>query len=457
MSARLGSNNKFRGTTFWQMPIMLLLFVASSWAASSETALYAFLGGSADGMVPEAGLVFDSHGNAYGTTFYGGGGTCLSGCGIVFELTPTDAGEWTETIIHHFNPNIGDSGRVVSRLTFDTQGNLYGVGSADGSYIFKLSPPKNGGEWKETIIHQFGSACLSESAAGGCNALGYLLFDSAGNLYGTTTAGGGPKGCGTVYKLAPQSNGSWKESVLHVFQQGVSHCAGKSTDGQYPADGLIMDNSGNLYGTTFYGGADDTGTVFKLAPTTSGPWKETILYTFLIIKDPDAGGNPYAGVVMDSAGNLYGTAMSGGNDQGASGLVFELSPTTEGEWKEAVIHNFPTPRYVDGEEPYTGVLLESAGNLYGATYVGGGEQEADCPDFDGCGTVYKLTPSGGGTWSQTILYAFQNSTDGGQLYDDVLSMDAEGNLYGAAFTGGDATCDNGLLLGGCGVAFKVTQ
>jgi uncharacterized repeat protein (TIGR03803 family) len=452
MSVRSGNNDTFQFAAL-QVAIMLLWFVASSWAASSETPLYAFLGGSADGMIPEAGLVFDSHGNAYGTTIDGGGGTCISGCGIVFELTPTVTGEWTETIIHHFNPNVGDSGMVVSRLTFDTQGNLYGVGSADGSYIFKLSPPQNGGEWTETIIHQFGSACLSESAAGGCNALGHLLFDSAGNIYGTTTAGGGPKGCGTVYKLAPQENGSWKETVLHVFQQGVSHCAGKSTDGQYPADGLIMDSAGNLYGTTYYGGADDGGIVFKLAPTPSGKWKETILHTFLALTD---GGNPYAGVVMDRAGNLYGTTLSGGNDQGASGIVFELSPTTKGEWRETVIHNFPTPRFVDGELPYTGVLLDSAGNLYGATYAGGGEQEAECADFDGCGTVYKLTPSGDGTWTETILYAFQNSTDGGQLYDDVLTMDAEGNLYGAAFTGGDATCDNGLLLGGCGVAFEVT-
>ena len=439
---------------FCRIGVMLFFLAELAWA-SGEQVLYAFQGGS-DGMIPEPGLVFDGQGNAYGTTYYGGDGSCLNGCGIVFELTPSQSGPWTETIIHHFNPNTGDAGKVVSRLTLDGQGNLYGVGSADGSYIFKLSPNPNGGEWNETILHAFGSACEGESAPGGCNALGYLLLDDAGNLYGTTSSGGGPKGCGTVFKLAPEKSGSWKETVLHVFEQGKSHCASGSTDGQYPAVGLIMDSSSNLYGTTYYGGANDTGTVFRLTPGPNGKWKETILYTFLIIENPAAGGNPYASVVMDQAGNLYGTALSGGDTQMQDGVVFELSPTPSGEWTETVIHNFPAPRYVDGEQPYTGVLIDSAGNLYGATYAGGGQQEPDCPDNDGCGVVYKLTPGQGGNWTQTILYAFQNSTDGGQLYDDVLAIDSAGNLYGTAFSGGAFPCDNGQL-DGCGVVFEVQQ
>jgi hypothetical protein len=159
---------------------------------------------------------------------------------------------------------------------------------------------------------------------------------------------------------------------------------------------------------------------------------------------------------MDNAGNLYGTALSGGNTQTQDGVVFELSPTPGGEWNETVIHSFPTPRYVDGEQPYTGVLLDSSGNLYGATYAGGGQQEPDCLDYDGCGVVYKLSPGEGDNWTETILYAFQNFTDGGQLYDDVLFMDAAGNLYGTAFTGGAFPCDNGQL-DGCGVVFEVQQ
>jgi uncharacterized repeat protein (TIGR03803 family) len=447
--------NKIRCFKFWFVGVVLLCSVANSWA-SSEKVLYAFQGGSGDGMFPEGALVFDGQGNAYGTTLYGGGGGCPGGCGIVFKLTPTQSGEWTETIIHLFDPNVGDNGQVDSRLTLDEDGNLYGVGSADGSYVFELSPNPNGGAWTETILHQFGSACLSESSAGGCNALGHLLLDSAGNLYGTTTAGGGPKGCGTVYELSPEKNGSWKESVLHVFKQGKSHCASGSTDGQYPDGGLIMDSAGNLYGTTFYGGDDDTGTVFRLTPTGHGKWKETILYTFLAIENPAAGANPYAGLVIDQAGNLYGTTLGGGTTQTQDGVVFELSPTEKGEWTETVIHNFPTPRYVDGEQPYTGVLMDSSGNLYGATYGGGGEAEQNCLDFDGCGTVFKLTAGQGGTWTESILYAFQNFTDGGVLLDDVLSMDTAGNLYGTTQTGGAFPCDKGLV-NGCGVAFEVQQ
>jgi uncharacterized repeat protein (TIGR03803 family) len=442
------SNGTFARTTWWQAPVFLLVLAVSAFAASNETAVYSFLGGSVDGMDPFPGLVFDSQGNAYGTTLVGGGGPCEYGCGIVFKLSPTQSGEWTETIIHHFDPSLNDAGGVVSRLTLDAQGNLYG---AADTYLFELTPSKNGGEWTETFIHRF-TDCNTD----GCDAAGHLLFDSAGNLYGTTTGGGGAQGCGTVFKLAPQKNGSWKESILHVFRQEIADCSGKSADGYYPESGVIRDSAGNLYGTTLMGGPDDQGTVFRLAPTSQGRWKETLLHTFTGLEQPIGGASPWAGLVMDQAGNLYGTTTGGGNTQLQAGVVYELSPTKQGEWKETVLHNFPTPRYVDGEYSYTSVLIDSAGNLYGATLDGGGQQEPLCVDYDGCGIVFKLTPTQSGEWTETVLYAFQNGPDGGQLLDDALVMDAAGNLYGTTAGGGADSCDNGLA-NGCGVVFKIQQ
>jgi uncharacterized repeat protein (TIGR03803 family) len=445
MTPNISQYSELLSTRLWRVGAMLLCLLTTGWAAGSEKVLYTFQGGS-DGFIPEAGLIFDSAGNAYGTTLVGGGGPCEYGCGTVFKLTPTQSGQWTETIIHHFDPSLGDAGNVISRLTFDQQGNLYGTAN---SYLFKLTPSQNGGEWTETIIHQFHS-CVTD----GCEALGSLLFDSASNLYGTTAGGGGTTGCGTVFKLSPQQDGTWKESILHVFHQGTSHCAGGSTDGQFPIAGLIMDGSGRLYGTTSKGGPDDQGIVFRLKQTLSGTWKEKILFTFSGLQNPTGGANPYAGVVRDKAGNLYGTTTGGGDTSLQAGAVFELSPTPTGPWKETVIHNFPTPRYVDGELPYTGVLIDSAGNLYGASDLGGGQQEPLCGDYDGCGTIFKLTPAQGGGWTETILYAFQNGSDGGQLLDDFLFMDASGHLYGTTAGGGAYPCNNGLNEG-CGVVFQI--
>jgi uncharacterized repeat protein (TIGR03803 family) len=430
-------------STKWTIAAITLVLLATTWAAGAEKVLYTFQGGS-DGFFPVAGLIFDTHGNAYGTTLIGGGGPCEFGCGTIFKLTPTKTGEWTETIIHHFNPSAGDPGGVVARLTFDQHGNLYG---AAGSYLFKLAPG-NGGQWTETIIHRFNS-CDTD----GCDAVGYLLFNR-GNLYGTTAGGGGATGCGTVFQLAPQTNGSWRETILHVFHQGVSHCSGHSADGQHPDDGLIMDSTGNLYGTTDAGGPDDQGIVFRLTPTNSGKWTETILHTFVGLEHPTGGANPYGGLVMDKAGNLYGTTVGGGSALLQAGVVFQLTPTQKGPWKETVIHNFPTPRYHDGELPYAGLVIDTAGNLYGSTLDGGGQNESQCNDYDGCGVVYKLSPTASGKWKETILYAFQGGPDGAALQDDRLAIDAAGNLYGTTVGGGANPCNNNMNAG-CGVVFEI--
>jgi uncharacterized repeat protein (TIGR03803 family) len=248
--------------------------------------------------------------------------------------------------------------------------------------------------------------------------------------------------------LAPNGDGSWTESIIHAFHRG----GGGTPDGQNPDAGLIIDKSGDLYGTTYFGGPDDQGIVFKLAPTKGGRWKERILFRFHGLEHATGGADPYGGLVMDRAGNLYGTTTGGGDTVLQSGVVFKLTPTQKGEWKETVIHAFPTPRYHDGELPYTGLLIDASGNLYGAAFAGGGKQEPNCQDFDGCGVVYKLLPTSNGRWKETILYAFQGGSDGSVPEDDRLVMDAAGNLYGTTFAGG--------IIGNSvanGVVFEVKQ
>lgn len=448
---------KFRasvGKVFAGTAIVLTL-AASCWAASKESVLYAFQGGS-DGIFPIAGLTFDAQGNLYGTTVIGGNGSCLNGCGTVFKLTPNNGG-WTETVIHQFGTSAGDGVSPQGSLVFDKEGNLYGTTSGGGAQqtdegtVFRLTPTRSG-EWAETVIHNFN--CFDND---GCIPLSYLIFDSAGNLYGTTTEGGGgtdstfcENGCGTVFKLAPHKDGSWQESIIHAFHKG----GGGTPDGQNPDAGLIIDKADNLYGTTYFGGPDDEGIVFKLAPSTRGRWKESILFRFHGLIKPIGGQSPYGGLVMDAAGNLFGTTVGGGDAQTRDGVVFKLTPTQKGEWKETIIHDFPKPRYHDGELPYTGLLIDASGSLYGATLDGGGEQELHCADFDGCGVVYKLSPSSSGKWTETILYAFQGSSDGSVPQDDRLVMDSSGRLYGTTVGGGADPCDNGAD-DGCGVVFEI--
>ena len=417
-------------------------------AAHTEKAVYRFTDG-ADGGYPEGGLIADKDGNLYGTTF-SGGGSCevFGGCGTVFRLSRAKEGGWTLTVLHTFLGFPSDGESPSGRLVFDAQANLYGTTSAGGSIVngfdsgtvYELTPTKSG-EWTETIIHNFG--------VGNDGAFPYsnLVFDPAGNLYGTTNSGGGgtnstfcTNGCGTVFELSPQGNGQWTETILHAFHQG----GGGSPDGQNPFAGVAIDSGGNLYGTTYYGGPDDDGTVFRLSRQ-DGEWKETGQFAFRgLMNSNKNGNNPYAGVIVDGSGNIFGTTAGGGNSRG-NGVVFELSPGSSGKYQETVIHELGDPRYVDGELPYTTVVMDAAGNLYGGTFIGGGEDLPTCSDWDGCGVVFKLAPNGDGTWNETILYAFTGGADGGELFDDSLLLDSSGAILGTTFAGGD----------GSGVVFAV--
>jgi uncharacterized repeat protein (TIGR03803 family) len=422
--------------------------------AQTGSVLYSF-GAQPDGAYPRASLIMDTKGNFYGTTYQGG----ANGEGTVFELTA--AGE--ESVLYSFGAGSGDGNQPDSSLLL-YKGDFYGT-----SYYGGVQGPE----------------CLSS-------------------------------GCGTVFKLSPKpakgcpagsnAGNGMCETVLYTFGSLTS-------DGVDPYAGLIVDEAGNLYGTTVYGGNDDSGagTVFELSrepaggcPTGSNPgngWCETVLYTFLEELGAD-GQNPNGGVIIDKAGNLYGTTLSGGKDQSVQeGTVFELSPepvggcaagsNTGNGWCETVLYSFGS-QSGDGANPYAGVVMDSRGNLYGTTSQAGagesgggtvfevtpagaetvlwsfGELEYDgCTPFDGVidskghlygttwgcgqyglGMVFEMSPPAkrGGPWSETKLYAFPGAP-GGQNPAAGLVMNKDGNLFGTTEIGG---------ANGNGTVFEVT-
>jgi uncharacterized repeat protein (TIGR03803 family) len=330
-------------------------------------------------------------------------------------------------------------------LTADAQGNLYGTANQGGTHnlgiVFELTPTAQG-PWKETILHSF---------AGGSDGLvpwAGVVFDSDGNIYGTTTGGGGSSnctsGCGTVFQLKKGAGGAWTEQILYAF-------SGK-TDGDDP-NGLAIDVQGNLYGTTGFGGSssctDGCGTIFKLMPTTSGPWKKTLLHGFR--GGPADGAQPRAAVIFGPQGNLYGTASTGGASGCYSlgcGAVFELKPAANGSWSYNVIYFFGVAP--DGFLPAGEFVFDKQGNLYGATGSGGGTATS-CPDY-GCGTVFELAPQNNGTWTESVLYRFQGGNDGGNPYAPVV-ISSEGNIYVATNAGGHPQTCGGY---GCGTIEELT-
>jgi len=325
-------------------------------ASGKETVLYSFKGGT-DGANPTGALARDAAGNLYGTTLNGAGSGCgpLDGCGTVFKLDATGK----ETVLYRFTGGTNGTAPFAG-LIRDKDGNLYGTTTAGGGSgcggsgcgtVFKVDAA---GE--ETVLHRFAGG------KDGSNPQASVIRDAQGNLYGTTLQGGGSgcndnAGCGTVYKL----NTAGKEQVLHRFTGG---------DGGWPWS-LTRDAGGNLYGTASIGGRSGAGTVFKLSPT----GKITTLYSFTGRAD---GASPTGGVILDRAGNLYGTADQGGNSCGnlSCGTVFRLDTTL----KFSVLHRFIGG---DGEFPIAGLVRDRAGNLYGTTIDGGSVNS---------GVVFKLTP-----------------------------------------------------------------
>jgi uncharacterized repeat protein (TIGR03803 family) len=344
--------------------------------------------------------IIDAAGNLYATTGIGGkSSNCgIAGCGLAFKLTPTSTGGWKQTVLHQFD---GADGFGPNSLISDASGSLYGTstgGGANGCFpfpgcgnVFKLTPGANG-KWTQTVLHVF------KGPDGGVPESG-LTFDTAGNLYGTTQVGGA-SGHGTVFKLAPGKNGKWTYTVLHAFN---------GLDGAFPYSAVVFDTSGNLYGTTFGGGQYGLGTVFQLSPGAHGKWTETVLHSF---RGKD-GQYLYGAVIVNTAGRLFGTAYSGGDF--GSGVVFELTPSG-GNWTQTVLLSFS----VGGTNPYAGLVMDAKGDLYGTLAYGDNQT---CPG--GCGSVFKLTKGSNGTWRKTILHAFDGNDGGNLYGGLALSQAGE--------------------------------
>ena len=365
-------------------------------AESKEKVLYSFQGG-ADGAAPVGGVVFGPDGSLYGATQFGGADNCspMAACGTVCQLTPQKNGSWAETVLYVFR----------------------GKAFNDGEY------PEGG-----------------------------LIADSSGNLYGTTAYGGSGNcvlagsaaGCGTVFELSPpqQKGQAWTETILYSFPT--------AKQGYVPAGDLVFDASGNLYGSTIFGGGKGTtcdpfyqycGAVFELiAPRTkNGKWTERVLHSFAGVstgQQSGDGANPNGGLVLDGKGAVYGTTYYGGNNQKGTceggawgtgcGIVFKLTPPSHegGKWTEELVHQFNGR---DGSNSAAGVVFDAKGELYGVTSAGGSQEG---------GTVFVLAPpKNGEDWTETIIHTFVINGSNGCCVAAGILRDAQGDLYGAALSG----------------------
>jgi uncharacterized repeat protein (TIGR03803 family) len=367
----------------WMLALLSALLLIASRPVNAQTysVLYSFTG-KPDGANPYAGVALDKAGNLYGTTNVGG----VDNLGTVFKI-PTSGGE---IVLHSFTGGSADGANPRAGLTLDTQGNLYGT---TWSYplVFKLDTAGN-----ETII----------GMATGADPSGVVL-DSQGNLYGTTEEGGANNGQedGTVFKL----DQSGDATILHTFRTG-------HTDGTIPRGGVVFDSQGNLYGTTTTGGSvqpngtGGDGTVFKLVAADADAEDQLASFT-----GTPTGAKPYAGVVLDSHGNIYGTTYDGGTY--GFGTVFKLD--TSGNL--TALYSFGSISN-DGKYPEASVVFDSEGNLYGTTTKGG---------TYGDGTVFEINTGG----NETVLHSFGATKDGKTPYG-ALVFDTHGNLYGTTYGGG---------------------
>jgi uncharacterized repeat protein (TIGR03803 family) len=332
-----------------------------------------------------------------------------------------------------------DGAEPNGALVADADGNLYGTTTNGGANynsgtVFELSPVAGGG-WTEKVLWNF-----SASVTDGYYPSGSLIFDADGNLYGTTRDGGDAAYCvcGTVYELSPGTGGVWTEKILANF-------GATSTDGDYPASGLVFDASGNLYGTTAQGGTGPsslTGTVFELSPGTGGAWTRKQLWKFA--GGTTDGASPGGSLILDAAGNLYGATAYGGlasNDSASgAGTVFELSPGSNEVWTEKILYKFGATA-TDGINPSANLIFDSSGNLYGETQKGGTVNSGK-PNG---GTVFELSPSTGTEWTERLLWSFAGQPTDGSNPGGGLIFDSKGNIYGTTATGG-SSLDEGSVF-----------
>jgi len=423
-----------------------MLFLAVVWvrlalppdvaAASSGKIIYSF-GGGADGAYPYSDLVLDSAGNLYGTTYLGGTGCNTAGCGTVFELIRTGNG-WKHQVLYSFAGAPNDGFWPLAGLVFDSSGNLYGTTAFGGSNCsnnggcgtaFKLTPNSQGG-WSESVIFNFT----------GTNRDGQfpntdLVIDSQGNLYGTAGGGTGtgfcggfnwriwstPPGCGIAFKLTPGSGGAWTETTIYDF--------GGAPDASFPVGPLVLNADGGIYGAAAFGGAGPCfvnsggppagcGALYKLAPS-GGGWTETVLYSFF--RGLGTAKNPAGGVIVDKPGVLLGTSSQGGD---GGGTFFRVEQTAKG-WEQDVLHRF---FYVPDGWRVVGHLANGPNsNLFGTTAGGGSTSSSG-------GTVFELERTEQG-WKERVLFSFDRS------FAPLVSgptVDPQGRVYGTALDGGSA-------------------
>jgi uncharacterized repeat protein (TIGR03803 family) len=398
-------------------------------AQINDTVLNSFTGGNGSEVI--AGLIFDQAGNLYGTTATGG-----MGKGTVYELTPASGGGWTETVLYKFGSQTKDGASPYGAVAFDTAGNLYGTTLLGGAHgkgtIYRLTPASGGG-WTETVLHSFGLG------TDGANPVAGPVFDASGNLYGTTYYGGSVNTCplsgktitcGTAYELS--ATGVY--SVIHNFSN--------VNDGYTLVAGLTPDKNGNLFGQTTEGGTYGGGLLFELSPVGDGTWTETAIHPWGRVNEGREDGLIcYGTLVFDAQGNLWGTSTLGGT-HGTLGTVFKFTQNAHG-WAETSVHGFGNAG--DGAYPYSGLVVNSAGNLFGTTYKGG---------TSGAGTVYEIIPLQTG-FNYKLLYSFTGKTDGGLVTSPVI-LDGSGNLYGTTTYGGNPNDCKKAPLAGCGVVFEIS-
>lgn len=380
--------------------------------AQTAVVLHQFTGQNGDGYSPYAPLALGPGGTLYGTTYGGGDLSCSGslgqGCGAVYQEKYTK-GEWTYSTIYSFQGGL-QGVLNYSSLALDSVGRVYGVtDSGSPGIIFRLSPVAQGQPWHYTPLYEF------KDQGDGQYPLTPLQLDSAGAIYGATQSGSlstCPNGCGAIFQIVPPviKGGAWTERTLYQFTGG--------SDGGTPST-MIMDKSGVIYGTTSYAGITNgecgggCGVVFRLAPSGSGGWTYSVIYSFTGFPD----GMPYGSLVEDASGNLYGVAFQilGGPE------IYKLTPSQSGEWTRAVLY---TPS--DGVNYIT---LGANGVIYGVLT---GDMDIDA------GNLFQLTPKTSGGYTFKVLVNFNNGPDwnpnavvvgpGGALY---------GTLSGGAMDGGD--------------------
>jgi len=327
-----------------------------------------------------------------------------------------------------------DGSNPPAGLVMDAAGNLYGVTQSGGKYghgfgeVFELVHDLAKDKWQKKILHRF---CGSQSCSEGATPVAALIVDTVGNLYGTTMSGSPEDGAGTVFELSPRpGKADWRFRILHRF------CSENScSDGSFPfaslayagqESGLPYDGVSPLYGTASNGGAHSAGVIFELRHHKNN-WRETVLHDFCSADSCTDGGYPLANVIVGKSGNLFGATPQGGTSADNAGLVFELLPGARHTWTEKVLYNFcSSDNCADGLQPYSGLVQDEAGNLYGTTGGGGA-----CSGFENCGVVFKVTLTG----EETVLHAFCDSCGDGSDPNSGLLLDSAGALYGVARSG----------------------